>query len=73
MQCVLRTFSKTRLTFGTLAMSAALNGLVNEAAWINEAKAKVTVGPAEVNAPGAGELLVKVRALFVFRVYVLCS
>jgi len=45
-------------------MSATLNGLVNEAAWINEAKARVSVVHAEVNAPGAGELLVKVRACF---------
>ena len=36
--------------FGMVAMSAALDGLVNEAAWINEAK--VSVDPVEVNASG---------------------
>ena len=46
----------TKLMLGMIAISAPLDGLVNEAAWINEAK--VSVDPAEVNA--------KVRVLYCY-------
>lgn len=32
---------------------------VNEACWQNEARSKVTLGPAETSSPGLGEILVK--------------
>ena len=37
----------------------------NSAAWLTEARADLTVGPAEMHAPGEGELLVRTRALAV--------
>ncbi|KAH7098241.1 GroES-like protein [Auriculariales sp. MPI-PUGE-AT-0066] len=39
------------------------SNFVNEAAWINEAKARVVVGPADTPVPGPGELLVKTEAI----------
>ena len=43
-------------------MSAALEERADEEASIDEVTAKVDLGPAEVSAPGIGELLLKVRA-----------